>query len=241
MAVITLSELIRRIRSKAQIQLDPAGVNNSSVNDTEILDWINEGIADLMSLIIDSNSDHYLDAYNITADGVNKAYNLPDNFYQLRGVDYNTSSTTAITVPSYSFAERNTFNAAFDTIQGAAVYQYRLQGSQHPSSQQIIFQPLPSAGVSFTVHYIPSITMIGALDDGYQPNFNFLNGYEEYVINYAVIECKDVDEGDYTKEASRLERLKERILKGTVSRDKANPRCVTDVAELESWGYRRWR
>jgi len=217
------------------MNLSPSGANNSVVSDTEITDYVNEGLSDMLDIIITQDGDHYRTSTTILTDS-RSAYPLPSDFYQLRGVDMLTGGGDAITLMPYNFQERNAYRNAYYHTTG--YYQYRLTGAAYPSGQEIELIPQPNQGQSITVHYVPAITNLSQTGaDGYESHFNFYNGWEEYVIVYAAIECLAKEESDTVRLDRRLERLKQRIITGSQRRDAAFPSTALDVKNLRTgWG-----
>lgn len=75
------------------------------VTNSELTTYINQGAQDLHDLITASNEDYHLTAVEFTLSAAN-TYTLPDNFYKLRGVDYQDGGDW-LHVRPFNFAERN--------------------------------------------------------------------------------------------------------------------------------------
>lgn len=105
----TLSQLRTMVRSLA----DAEGDEHKS--DSEITTWLNQGLAALHDLKVQSAEDYALTSTTFTLTTSSNAYTLPATFYSLKGVDYQDGERW-IRVPQFNFAERDRYreDAGFD-------------------------------------------------------------------------------------------------------------------------------
>lgn len=87
-------------------------VNSQFVSDSEVTDFINDSISELDDLLTQKTQDYRLTSRVINLSPTQSFYNLPEDFFRLRGVeaDVNANFTQAYTLKPFEFAERNRFN-----------------------------------------------------------------------------------------------------------------------------------
>lgn len=107
MAVYTLAQLRTQARQLADAE------NDGHKTDAEFTTWINQGGQALHDIIVRANEDHHLTSVEFTLSSAN-TYTLPDNFYKLRGVDYQDGDRW-FKVPVFHFAERDRYDETLYT------------------------------------------------------------------------------------------------------------------------------
>jgi len=83
----------------------------------------------------------------------------------------------------------------------------------------------PQAGQSIVLWYIPTFTRLSGDSD----SFDFLNGYEEYVIVDAAIKMLGKEESDVQAMMIRKQALLDRINAMSDNRDANEPYRITDI------------
>lgn len=106
MRTYTLTELLAIIRRRADME------NSQFVSDAEITDYINASTAELDDLLTQNFQDYRLTSRIISLSGTQSFYNLPEDFFKLRGVDcdVNDNFSQPYTLSPFEFAERNQYN-----------------------------------------------------------------------------------------------------------------------------------
>lgn len=127
MRTYTLTELITIIRRRADME------NSQYVSDSEITDYINASAAELDDLLTQNFQDYRLTSRVIALSSTQSFYNLPEDFFKLRGVDadLNANFTQPYTLQPYEFAERNRYNllpVSAGYLGGMLDLRYRLVG-----------------------------------------------------------------------------------------------------------------
>lgn len=204
-STVTLATLRTMARRRADME------NSSFVTDTELNEYINTAIKRLYDLLVMANEDYYTTSDTVTTDGTSKEFNLPADFYKIKGLDYNLNGTTRSMKP-YPFNERNDFQNNTSEIR------YRLR------KDKIRFEPAPSAQ-SMTLWYVPAFSDLSNDAD----TFDGVNGWEELVAIDAAIKCKRKEESDTQELIFERERLYAEIKEIAKSRDQAFPQTVSDV------------
>lgn len=223
MPSVSLPTLISRVRTLTDTQ------NTNAVSDAEITVFINTALATLRDIIIGADEDFEISSQSYTSTG-SEFFDLPADFYQLRGVDYVVSSTESHTLTPFSFTERNknrNVNALyrFNTFSS---YSYHLVGTQ----LQII--PTPASGVAFKMWYIPNYTALSGSD-----TFNFYNGWDEFVVMDAAIKVATKVEDDPSPFIRERTVHATRIKSAATSRNHSISETVTDIYYVnDDWNLR---
>lgn len=139
--LVSLTELRLLTRQRADQE------NSQFVNDTELTRYLNNSWGELYSLINENfNEDYFTTTSTVSMVSGTDTYDLPSDFYKMRGVDLVVTSTESVPLKRYNWAQR-TRNAL--TVY-ARDYKYRVQKGS------IVFSPVPSTTDSVKLYYIPS-------------------------------------------------------------------------------------
>lgn len=223
---ITLAQLKAQSRQMADMK------NNNFVEDSELVNYINFAIAELYDLLIQSFSADY---YVTTTGAVNTvsgqdAYDLPEDFYKLRGVDIKLNRTSWTTLKPFNFNERNRYDDFGSwTITGVTNIRYRLMGNQ------IRLIPTPDSARQYQIWYIPKCTKL--VDD--TDELDDLNQYSEFVIVTAAMKMLHKEESDVSALAAERKRLIDRIIESSQNRDVGDPESISDIyaENNDYWWY----
>jgi hypothetical protein len=87
---VALSDLRTLVRQRADQE------NSQFVTDEELRQYINRGYAELYDLLVTNatSEDYFLNSSTVTLVSGTQTYDLPADFYKLRGVDLNMGSDT---------------------------------------------------------------------------------------------------------------------------------------------------
>lgn len=214
---VTLGELKTRSRQRADM------VNTQFVDDDELVTYINESITDLYDLLTTSyDEDYHLKSEEIFLVNNQEDYDLPADFYKLRGVDLVHGANDSSSMLPFNFQERNRYKNSliFDyTRNGITGSRYRLYGNK------IKFTPIPDNNEKVLLWYTPTAEILendADLLDG-------VNGYEELVIIKTAIKMMNKEESDTSALERRYQEIWERVMTTAPNRDAANPESVQDV------------
>jgi len=226
MANVTIATLVTRSRQRADME------NNNFVQDSELVDYINAGIAELQDILIQEyGEDYYVLSkdFNTVADV--GTYYISDStqsndlaitdFYKLRGVDAKINGNDYFTIDSFNFNERNLYQnrSSWSLLSNV---RYRLVGNT------ILFSPKPQAVTAVRIWYIPQAAVFASSTDT-TTKWDNLNGYDEYVITFAAIRMKQKEESDVSVLMAQKTDLRQRITVAAANRDADNPLTVTDI------------
>ena len=138
---VALSTLRTLSRQRADME------NSLFITDTEMLRYINRGYAELYDLLVTAanSEDYFLKDSTVQLVSGTKSYDLPSDFYKMRGVDLNQGSDS-IPLRRYNFSQRDVGSR----YSVARRMRYHLQGNS------IYLNPKPSTNDTIKVWYVPS-------------------------------------------------------------------------------------
>lgn len=213
--MITLDEIMLQARQRSDME------HSNLVSDSELTAYVNASLAELHDLLISSyNEDYIMESTQFTTtDGLELSYDLPSDFYKLRGVDVQIGSDW-MTVKRFNFNRRNEDSSGYAwNILGSPYLEYRLVGSQ------IRFNRAPQTGTTFRVWYHPVVTKLVSGTDSY----NDINGFIEYVVVDCAIKMLQKEESDVAVLMAQKEALRQRIVAMAQNRDANEPESITDI------------
>lgn len=214
---VTFAELKTRARERADM------VNSQFISTAELERLINESITELYDLLVTSyDEDYYLTDSTIALIDGQEEYDLPADFYKLRGVDLENDPNSAVSLKQFNFQERNRYKNAliFDySRDGITGSRYRLYGNK------IKFTPIPDLGKTIRLWYTPVAEKL--VDDG--DTFDGINGYEELVVIKCAIKMLGKEESDTKQLERRFAEMWQRVVQNAPNRDAANPDTVQDT------------
>lgn len=217
---ISLSDLRTRCRQRADME------NSTFVQDPELNFYINQSIAELHDILIQSyGSDYYVKDTTFQTSAGQTSYVLStiitdNDFYKLRAVDAKLNNDDWFTLNRFNFNERNRLQSfgTWDYL-GIANVRYRLVGSK------IFFTPSPSREMDVRLWYIPrSQVLVNDTDE-----YDDVNGWIEYVIVDCAIKMLTKEETDTSVLLREKDLLKRRIEEVSNNRDVGNPESIEDI------------
>ena len=233
MATHTLSEIRQRCRERADME------SSQFVTDDELNFYINQSIAELHDMLIQSyGEDYYVKNVTFQTVGQQEAYDLStvitdDDFYKMRAVDAQLNGDDWFTLQRFNFNERNRFQhfGVWDYL-GITNVRYRVVGNE------IRFVPIPDAVVNVRLWYVPRATTLATDTDTYSD----FNGWIEYVIVDCAIKMLNKEESDVSVLLAEKQLLKRRIEEAANNRDAGEPESVQDIyIENDDFFYGRTR
>lgn len=213
--MITLGEIKTQARQRSDME------NSEFVSDAELTAYINASLAELHDLLIASYNDDYVMNEHIFTSNSALQYDLPTDFYKLRGVDVRRGANGQwATVKRFNFNRRNEQQNAYAwNLLGLPYLEYRLVGSK------IRFNRTPDTQLEFRLFYHPKVAKLVVDADSYDD----VNGFAEYVVVDAAIKMMQKEESDVSVLMAQKEALKQRITAMAANRDANEPASVTDI------------
>jgi hypothetical protein len=223
---VTLAQLRTQVRELA----DQPDTADPFITDSELLTYINQGGASLHDAIIASNEDYFLTSVEFQLDGTN-TYTLPDTFYKLRGVDYQSGSVWS-TVEPFSFAERNRYDSASQVLrqlEDEPLRAYRVM------QNALFILPENNADGTYRLWYLLQYSPLAEDAD------ELADLWSEYVVTYAVRKCLQKEESSTAEVDASLAMLLQRVTSMTAKRNVGVPRRIAEVRKTtryDRWGRR---
>ena len=228
MANVTIATLMSRSRQRADME------DNDFVQDAELVDYINAGIAELHDILVQEyGQDYYVSSkeFNTTAD--KDTYPINDStsteninildFYKLGGMDAKINGNDWFTLQPFNFNERNLYqNWGSWSLLGLTNIRYRMVGGN------VVFTPTPDTTTAVKVWYIPQAAQFSSSTDT-STTWDDINGYAEYVITFASIRMLQKEESDVSVLLAQKQDLRRRITEAAANRDADNPLTVSDI------------
>lgn len=217
---ITLAQLRLEARYRSDME------KSKLVKDGELTSYINKSIAELYDILCEAyGSDYNVQSTSSVTVRDQDSYDLPADFYELKGVDMKLNNDEWCTLQRFNFNERNRWQDSH-MWDGISEVRYRIVGNQ------IKFSPIPDGDLAYQIWYIATSPVLVNDDD----TLDELNGYSEYVIVDAAIKMMQKEESDVTVLMAQKQMLEKRIRDKAQNRDAGAPNTVSDVyAEYEDW------
>lgn len=223
MLTVTLAELKTQSRQRADME------NSTFIGDDELTTIINSSASELYDLLIGVFEDYKLTSSTLSITPNTDTYNLPSDFYKLRGVDLVLDANgNAVTLKPFNFGERNNymFTPTWNVV-GLPYLRYHLQGNS------MRFVPIPSTTQTVKLWYIPAITRLVNPSD----TLDGVNGFEEYVIVDAAMKMRIKEESGIDELLVSKQMLTQRINAMASNRDAGEPERVTDTSRSASYEF----
>lgn len=215
--IMTLAELRSAVRQRADME------DSEFVTDAELNSYINNSYTELYDLLVKVNEDYYTISESFTLSGGNNIFELPTDFYKIRGLDYalDSSSNEYIALRPFNFNERNARNRSVSSIYyGQDDLRYRIVGSD------LHVVPADRSNGSYQLWYVPrpsELTTDASTADG-------VSGWLEYVIVDAAIKCMQKEESDVSVLFAQKQALLQRIENMAPNRDQGSPETIRDTS-----------
>lgn len=223
MATITLTDLISRARSRADM------VNSLFCTDAEFTVFVNSAYAELYELLVKTFEDYFLTSTTIATVAGTDTYALPVGMFKLRGVDLLLSAAPGHYVPleRFEFEERWKFADGWSSGYTAAGTQlnYTLV------NKQLLLAPAPDGIYSLKVWYVPNYTPLVA---GSDVTVDLENDWGDYIVLEAAIRALQKEESDISSLFAQKSAIISRIQTAAANRDAGKPMRMTR-SRTERW------
>lgn len=223
--IVTLAKIRERVRARADMK------NSEFVEDSELNEYINASYQELYDILVGSFEDYYTlppVSFSISSGDY---FELPENFYKLRGVDCALDNNNFYTMSPFDFNRRNRTGQSLSRLEYIQYDKnYRIIGNR------LYITPAERAQGNYRIWYIPqasTLTSDSSTLDG-------INGWEEYVVVDAARKCLDKEETDTSSLIREKEMLRQRITAASARRDAGAPKTISDVSLInfdDFWKY----
>lgn len=212
---ISLKELKARILKHSDMENSNFIENFDGVSPTtglfsELTMMIQCSIQDFYDLLVDAwGEDYFFEEYTYTSVANQKDYNLPTNFYKFVGVDYVDAGGRIFPLKKFLFREREKYTNYSSANNQGYNLRYRILGNK------IRFMPTPTSVFTIKLSFIP--TPVVPEDDA--DTYDFIQGWEDYVIWDVVTKCLMKEESDPSAALRERESAKEKVMRMRENRD----------------------
>jgi len=224
MANVTLTELIKRARDRADMPTD------GFVSNATLTDWLNDGLQHLHKLLVDAYETEYaFKEYAVSFVADTTDYALPTDFYRLFGIDFIFAGRTRSLRP-YNQGERN----AFKNRSGPGALWYapgsgpspRYSLIKNPSGVGSMLRLLPmNISAPGKVLYAPGVVKLANLSDVVE----LPDGWERYPAYYAAVQMLGKEESSTSDVKKQLDQWDADLIELKQTRDAAFPRKTVDM------------
>ncbi len=222
--------LIASVRARAEIRA-------AYISDANLLELINLGICALLDVILDENETYNLKSGTINVASGTAAHTLPADFYNLRGVEILDTDSKYKTLRPFDWGARS--RDMEPTGFTRTMLQYELGGiladaTATPTGPTIVLHPTPdwSLTAGLRVWYIPSLPNL--VIAGTVNPIDLSNGWEEFVILWAITRCLAKMQEPAELELALLGDAEKRVRARAAKRDVSAPTRIRDVSADDS-------
>jgi hypothetical protein len=214
-----MAETLASLRDQARLRADMQ--NSKFVSDAEFNQYISDSYAELYDLLVSKFEDYYTaDPLVFHVDSGN-TYDLPVDFYKLKGLDRALSdSNDWYTLRPFTFEDRNARRSATRFRGLYPAIRYRIFGNK------ILFSPDDQAAGNYRMWYIPRYTPLVNDTDTVED----VIGWEVYIVVDAAMKALQKEESDISVIMAMKQALIARIDTMAANRDVGEPDRVTDIS-----------
>lgn len=228
-----------QLRGRAQRLADME--NSDYVDADEWRDYLNEGLNELHDILIRADADYNITSTVVSLVSGTTQYNLPDDYYKLRGVDYQVTAGngTVYALRPFMFRERNRYQFVGGAATPDNIYRYHIRGNGLGGTE-IAFEPEPRGGGSVTVWYVPKAAEL--VDDSDSTPVYIPGGFEKFIVLHMALRALQKEDAGGAETMFREKSVEmARIEKLAAPRDNNEPKRMVDVLDwLDDDGPLPW-
>lgn len=217
----TLGTLRTRVRQAADMITGQAA---QFCSDPEINGYINDSYSELHDLLILRFQDYARTITTFPLASAQELYQLPDDFHKVVTVWLLLAPGQRIELLPFMPGEEQANYQNITPGGNSTSYRYAIEDNF------IRFAPLPSAGPTIELRYIPQYKKM--YNDADTISVTVVNGWEEYIVVDAAIKCRDRATMDNSRLDIRKARLEHRIVTAASGRDAGHAKRVRDTGRI---------
>lgn len=226
MAQPTLTELITRVRQKADMEND-----GNFISDSEITHLLNDSIKMLWSILIDGTNGSLFSknapVLVVLHSGTPAVYQLPNDHYKLVDVAITTGSYFLRSIEADPQDYSQLVSQAYN---GVAFTQHILQYNSLQDRFELTLFPEPPSTESIAVRYIPVAPVLSVSTD----QLNLPSDWHMWAVLDAAVQCLIKEESDPSAQMAERERREQRIKDDIRSMGVARIKRIRRVSGLDS-------
>jgi len=212
-------------------------VGSSFVSDDEVNSILSERYAELYDILTNKQL-NYMEAEDTIAGTGAEKYDLPEDFYGVKQVDYQYTTNLYIPLKRYMPGERTLYENLSTGSRFPLAYSVIGTTDEGDHVDQISLLPRLGTGQSARVRYVPAPIRLEDGDDG--ATINGVSGWEELVVVGAAIDMLTKEESSTTALQRRHDQLMERVDWAAEQRELEHPNRIVDtdsILDLYWWQY----
>lgn len=219
-ASVVVSDIFDAVRRVTNTETSDQA--NSFVPNAELYVYLNAELAELMDVIVENHDDEFFRSnQTIVTSAGTSLYALSADFYKITSVDVVWTATVICSAKRFTEAQRNRFKYLNRTWSYLTDIYYRTVGSN------LEIQPVPQAGVTLQVNYIPTFTVLSDLASTFESH----NQWHWMAIwgMAASVFMKDENDAGAKMAFARKEQVRERIISHASTRNNGEAPSVSHV------------
>ena len=222
----TLQDLITLTRQESDME------NSQFVTDTELTNYINNSLAEMDDIMVDTYEDYRLEQYQATLQGGSFTIPTPQEMLKLRGVDIQGNGVVSngsypwFPIPKFQLIDRGARN----NLTSALAYPFGKVNLSYfwSGANGILIYPQVQASGTYQIWWIPKFSELVLTTDVLPVQMD-----QQAWVEYAVVDCcikiyckQNLDPSAFMQ---RKEALRTRIIGSMSNRDVAGPDCIANV------------
>lgn len=221
-----MANLVSKSTLRTSVRYRADQENSSFISDSEIDYYVDRAVRALYDKLVDAFGDEYYSSSStISVTSSTDTYALPATFYKMQAVRLLVDTNRYVRLTKATLYEiDNTYpDPSAWTVswipQMRCRLKYRLLGGN------IVFLPFPAGSRTIKIHFAP--VWAGFANDA--DTFDFVDGWDEYVVLCAAIKClnkEESDPGPLLQEKMDMEMRLQNMIK---NRDLGEPQRIYDA------------
>lgn len=208
-----VSELLTRAKYAADME------GQSFISDAEWKTYLSTAYAELFSILVESGWRYFESEHQITSDGVNHSYLMPDAFLTLIGVDYQVNANSGERRPLQPLMvqQRNDFTGVGGSAESVC---YAMIGDK------VRLYPKPKSGQVYHLVYVPQPSDLSSSADNTVVDVVTPDG-EAFLLWHMAFRALSKEESDTRDARGEREAARERVYSWAALRAINEPHRVT--------------
>lgn len=212
---VTVTTLISEFRQRGDY-------NRSAVfSDAVITGYLSRAWAKVYDLLVQCWQDYYLTETTLTTSSGSDSVNLPADFYKLRALDYQHSSTRHSALRKFQLKERNHWNAGLRGTAYGPRYHYRIEDG-NPAVLRLL--PEPTSADTLRLFYIPHATALTTGSD----TIDTINDYDDLLLERALLYADIRERRPIQERLAVIGKLEQEVRRAADGRDSSEPEYLAE-------------
>lgn len=195
---------------------------------SEMIDVINDGVAELQDILVNTFDDYLTTFENLTTTASTQTTKLPEEFLKLRHM-FLLDGTERHAVEPYDFQDLN----ALDSTETSSRPRYKILGNL------IYWHPLPDGAYTIECWYVRRFKRLEDSYDFLRPEIP--TGWDRYLVAFGAAYLLAKEESDPSPALLAMQQVRKTIEITAQNRDTSRPKKVTNVLSRFSSDRRNYK